>query len=67
MTAVVLKSNEFWGKRSGTRSEERPKNMNTPWGCFFRQSQWGAGANNQKGGGKAQRRRERRLLGGPGR
>lgn len=44
--SVTLKSNEFWGKRSGSYDPSIPKGSNKPRGNVFTQSQWGSGANN---------------------
>ena len=54
---VKLKSNEFWGKRSGSYYTDKPKGSTKEWGNIFQQSQWGSGANNsgkstKKGKGK---------------
>jgi hypothetical protein len=53
--AYLLKSNEFWGRRSGRIDPQK--------GPIIQQQQWGAGANNQKGQGKRLRRMQRSLYG----
>ena len=45
----VLKTNTYWGKRSGTYSESKPKGCNYPWGFFFQQMQWTTANNGNQG------------------
>lgn len=40
MTAITLKTNQFWGRRSGSTSETIPKGCNLPWNNYFQQQQW---------------------------
>lgn len=47
MQAVKLKSNEFWGSRSGAYDPSPAKGDNKPWGFYFRQQQWSSGGNRQ--------------------
>ena len=44
----TLKSNEFWGKRSGYFSSHVPKGHKLPFGNAIKQRQRGSGANNNK-------------------
>lgn len=46
MTAVILKSNEYWGNRSGKYVEAKPKGCSLPWGNVFQQRQFGSGKDN---------------------
>lgn len=43
---VELKSNQFWGKRSGSWDDSCPNAARIPVGNIFRQSQWGSGQSN---------------------
>lgn len=44
---AVLKSNSFWGSRSGFFDTSVPKGHNQPVGRAFRQRQYGAGRENK--------------------
>lgn len=50
MTAVVLKTNTFWGRRSGSIDMTIPKGCVLPWGGVFKQMQW-----NKADGGRSGR------------
>lgn len=39
----ILKSNQFWGSRSGAYSADVPKGSDKPWGNVFKQQQWSSG------------------------
>ena len=45
---VLLKSNQFWGRRSGFISHDRPKGHSTEWGPCFKLPRGGStgGSNN---------------------
>lgn len=45
---IALKSNQFWGRRSGAYDPNPPKGSNQPWGFYFRQQQFGAGVNRNR-------------------
>ena len=46
---VRLKTNTFWGKRSGQYSESKPKGCNYAWGNYFQQMQWTTANNGRQG------------------
>lgn len=48
MEPVILKSNEYWGRRSGKYVEAKPKGCALPWGFCFQQQQFGSGRDNSK-------------------
>lgn len=51
MQATVLKSNSFWGRRSGGFFDEnKPKGCSLPWGFVIKQQQW-----NKANGGNSSR------------
>ncbi len=45
MEPRTLKSNEYWGRRSGKYVAAHPKGCDKPWGFVFQQQQWGGGGN----------------------
>lgn len=57
MATALLKTNTFWGRRSGSRDESIPKGCSLPWGNVFKQQQW-----NKADGGRSGRPAKMTLL-----
>lgn len=49
MEPVQLKSNQYWGKRSGGYATDKPKNISTPWGNVFKISRGSTNVSDNKG------------------
>lgn len=57
--SVLLKSNSFWGKRSGSYDKSKPKGISKEVGNVFWQMQWGTGTDRNTP------KQKRNLLGPP--